>query len=162
MGYLKVFESGVDGPQGRGCCASFSEFRVWGRRRSVVFALDLPRAVVMMSVCGELVCMQMHATGDGKTSQERVVVGEQETVGKELSGRATGQLHVFGLIIISLLTSHSSTLSHLLSRPTPTPSRPDAHRARAISAHSLPSPTIRSVTSPLASQSLTRRLCSQD
>jgi hypothetical protein len=59
------------------------------------------------------------------------------------------------------LTSHSSTLSHLLSRPTPTPSRPDAHRARAISAHSLPSPTIRSVTSLLASQSLTRRLCSQ-
>jgi hypothetical protein len=87
--------------------------------------------------------------------------GRAETVGKELSGRATGQLHVFGLIIISLLTSHSSTLSHLLSRPTPTPSRPDAHRARAISAHSLPSPTIRSVTSLLASQSLTRRLCSQ-
>jgi len=79
----------------------------------VVFALDLPRAVVMMSVCGELVCMQMHATGDGKTSQERVVVGEQETVGKELSGRATGQLHVFGLIIISphltQLLTHSLT-----------------------------------------------------
>jgi hypothetical protein len=86
----------------------------------VVFALDLPRAVVMMSVCGELVCMQMHATGDGKTSQERVVVGEQETVGKELSGRATGQLHVFGLIILSPHFSLEHSLSPSFSTDTDT------------------------------------------
>jgi hypothetical protein len=101
----------------------------------------------MMNVCGDLVCMQMHARGDGKTSQERVGWWKSRNSweGALWAGdRPATCIRAHHYFTSPHSASHS--LTHLLSRPTPTPSRPDAHRARTISAHSLPSPTIRSIT----------------
>jgi hypothetical protein len=111
---------------------------------------------VMMSVCGDVVWMRMHARGEARQLIKRESEGA-ETVGKELSGRATGQLHVFGLIIISPHISLTHSPSFSTDTDTVTPGRTrrtDYKRTLTPESDHQVSSASGSVTSPLPSQSL--------